>query len=66
MLFAEMVPEAGGWSVFIPGLPVAADGRTLDVALAEMVDALNRQHRDLVELINMSDDAQLRELLLGE
>jgi hypothetical protein len=31
-----------------------------------MVDALNRQHRDLVELINMSDDAQLRELLLGE
>jgi len=52
--------------VFIPGLPVAADSRTLDVALAEMVDALNRQHRDLVELINVSDDAQLRELLLGE
>lgn len=24
---AQVVPEAGGWSVFIPGLPVAADGR---------------------------------------
>jgi predicted RNase H-like HicB family nuclease len=75
------VPEAGGWSVFIPGLPVAADGRTLDEALAEMVDALreyaedrhghlrnapdHRQHQGLVELINISDDARLRHVLLG-
>lgn len=81
VVFAEIVPEAGGWSVFIPGLPVAADGRTLDAALAEMIDALreyaddwqdhlraapnHRQHRRLVELISQSDDARLRELLTG-
>ncbi|MEV6152435.1 hypothetical protein AB0L53_19020 [Nonomuraea sp. NPDC052129] len=27
---AEVVPEADGWSIFIPGLPVAADGATFD------------------------------------
>ncbi|GAB3464219.1 type II toxin-antitoxin system HicB family antitoxin [Actinophytocola sediminis] len=37
---AQVVPEAGGWSVFIPGLPVAADGASFAEAVDEMVDAL--------------------------
>ena len=36
----HVVPEADGWSVFIPGLPVSADGATIDEAVTEMVDAL--------------------------
>jgi predicted RNase H-like HicB family nuclease len=76
---AEVVAEAGGWSVFIPGVPVAADGATLDEALDEMVDALREyaidwqdhlreagNHREswaLVQLIALSSDAQLRDWL---
>lgn len=72
---AEVVAEAGGWSVFIPGLPVAADGASLDEAVREMVDALreyaddwqdrlhrapgHREHRELVQLITTSDDQHL-------
>lgn len=78
---AQVVPEADGWSVFIPGLPVAADGATFDEAIGEMVDALREyaedwqerlldasNHRDnwgLVQLISFSDDDQLREWLVG-
>lgn len=78
---AQVVQEAGGWSVFIPGLPVAADGATFDQAIAEMIDALREyaedwqdhllhaaNHRDnwgLVQLISLSDDDQLREWLAG-
>lgn len=78
---AQVVPEAGGWSVFIPGLPVAADGATFDEAVDEMVQALREyaedwqdrlldapNHRDnwgLVQLISLSDDGQLREWLAG-
>jgi predicted RNase H-like HicB family nuclease len=78
---AQVVPEAGGWSVFIPGLPVAADGATFDEAVDEMVLALREyaedwqdrllgapNHRDnwgLVQLISLSDDGQLREWLTG-
>lgn len=78
---AQVVAEAGGWSVFIPGLPVAADGGTLDEAIAEMIDALREyaddwqerllkapNHRDnwaLVQLISLSDDRQLRDWLVG-
>ena len=78
---AQVVPEAGGWSVFIPGLPVAADGSSFDEAIAEMVDALREyaedwqqrlldapNHRDnwgLVQLISFSDDEQLRDWLVG-
>lgn len=76
---AAVVGEAGGWSVFIPGVPVAADGATLDEALDEMVDALREyavdwqdrlreagNHRDnwaLVQLIALSSDEQLRDWL---
>lgn len=78
---AEVLQEAGGWSVFIPGLPVAADGATFDEAITEMVDALreyaedwqdhllrapnHRENWGLVQLISLSKDEQLREWLAG-
>ena len=78
---AQVVQEAGGWSVFIPGLPVAADGATFDEAVDEMIDALREyagdwqdhllhaaNHRGnwgLVQLISLSSDDQLREWLVG-
>ena len=78
---AEVVSEAGGWSVFIPGLPVAADGDTFDLAIIEMVDALrdyaedwqerlvdspnHRENWGLVQLISLSSDEQLRDWLVG-
>jgi predicted RNase H-like HicB family nuclease len=78
---AEVVPEAGGWSVFIPGLPVAAEGASFDEAIDEMIDALREyaqdwqerlldapNHRDnwaLVQLISFSSDGQLRDWLVG-
>jgi len=76
---AEVVHEAGGWSVFLPGLPIAADGATLQEALVEAVDALREyaadwadhllhapNHADnwsLVQLIDLSTDEQLVEWL---
>lgn len=78
---AEVVAEDGGWSLFIPGAPVAADGSTFDEAVDEMVEALREyavdwqdhlldapNHRDnwgLVQLVCLSDDAQLRDWLVG-
>jgi predicted RNase H-like HicB family nuclease len=78
---AEVVQEAGGWSVFIPGLPVAADGATFQEAIAEMVAALreyaedwhdhllhapnHREHWGLVQMISLSSDDQLRQWLTG-
>jgi len=78
---AQVIQEAGGWSAFIPGLPVAADGATFDDAITDMIDALRDyahdwqdhllnapNHRDnwgLVQLISLSDDTQLREWLAG-
>lgn len=79
---AEVVAEAGGWSIFIPGVPIAADGGSLDEAVEEMVDALREyaadwedhlldapNHRDnwaLVQLVTLSDDDDLRAWLVGE
>ena len=78
---AKVTPEADGWSMFIPGLPIAADGATFDEAIIEMIDALREyaedwqdhlfdssNHRDncsLVQLISHSDDAHLRDWLVG-
>ena len=78
---AEVVREGDGWSVLLPGTPVAADGATFDEAVEEMVDALREyaadwqhrlldapRHRDnwgLVQLICLSDDEQLRAWLVG-
>lgn len=73
---ATVVAEGGGWSVFIPGTPVSADGTTLDDALDEVVDALrayaqawtdrlrlapnHAQHWPLVQLVALASDEQLR------
>ena len=78
---AELVAEGEGWSMFIPGLPIAADGATLDEAVDEMIDALRAyadawgerlrlapNHADnwgLVQIVALSDDAQLRDWLLA-
>jgi predicted RNase H-like HicB family nuclease len=78
---AQVVAEDGGWSVFIPGLPIAADGATFDAAIDEMIEALREyaddwqdhlldapNHRDnwgLVQLIELSTDEQLREWVVG-
>jgi predicted RNase H-like HicB family nuclease len=78
---AEVVSEAGGWSVFVPGLPVAADGATFDEAVTEMIDALreyaddwqerlldspnHRENWGLVQLISLSNDEQLRDWIVG-
>jgi hypothetical protein len=75
----EVVTEADGWSVFIPGTPVAADGSTLDQAIDEMVDALREYALDwvdhlstapnhaknwwLVQLVELSNDDELAEWL---
>ena len=77
---AQVVEEGGGWSVVIPGLPVAADGATFDEAITEMIDALREYAEDweeslygvpnhsgnwpLAHLVQFSDDAQLRDWLL--
>ncbi len=77
----QVVQEAGGWSVFIPGLPVAADGETFDEAITELIQALreyaedwqdrllnasnHRENWGLVQLISLSDDEQLRDWLTG-
>jgi predicted RNase H-like HicB family nuclease len=76
---AQVAQEAGGWSVFIPGLPVAADGETFEEAITEMVAALREYAEDwqdrllhapnhhnnwgLVQMISLSSDEQLREWL---
>jgi hypothetical protein len=78
---AQVVSEGSGWSVFIPGLPVAADAATFDEAITEMIVALreyaedwqdrlqhapnHRENWGLVQLIGLSDDAQLAEWLVG-
>lgn len=46
---AEVVAEADGWSVFIPGTPIGADGATLAEAVAEMVDALREYAADWID-----------------
>jgi predicted RNase H-like HicB family nuclease len=76
---AEIVAEADGWSIFVPGIPVAADGETLPEATAEMIDALREyaadwidrlhvapNHTDnwwLVQLVELSSDAELADWL---
>jgi hypothetical protein len=43
---AQVVSETGGWSVFIPGLPVAADVASFDEAITEMIAALREYAED--------------------
>jgi Antitoxin of toxin-antitoxin, RelE / RelB, TA system len=76
---AVVVPEGDGVSIFIPGVPVAADGASVAEALSEMVDALREyaddwedhlrlapNHADnwgLVQIVQLSDDDQLKDWL---
>jgi predicted RNase H-like HicB family nuclease len=78
---AQVVPEEGGWSAFIQGLPVAADGATFEEAIDELALALREYAQDwhdrlrhapnhtenwgIVQLISLSDDDQLRDWLRG-
>ena len=71
----EVVAEADGWSVLLHGHPVAADGGTLDEALADFLSALrdyadaweeglhtapNHRHAAaLVQLVALEDDDAL-------
>lgn len=76
---AQAAPDADGWSITLPGLPIAADGDTFDDALAEVVAALREYAEDwadrlrhapnhagnwaLVQLVTLSTDTQLEEWL---
>jgi sugar phosphate isomerase/epimerase len=78
---AVAVAEGGGWAVFIPGLPAHGDAETFDDAVDDLVAALrdyaeawndrlhsapdHARHRAMVELVELSDDQQLREWLVG-
>jgi GTPase len=78
---AEVVHEGGGWAAFIPGVPAHGDADGFDKAIDDLIDALRDyaedwnerlhaapnhvQHRSLVELVELSDDDQLREWLVG-
>ncbi|WP_419864318.1 type II toxin-antitoxin system prevent-host-death family antitoxin [Candidatus Poriferisodalis sp.] len=71
----EAIAEGDGWSVFLPGTPVAADGADLDEATEEFVVALREyaedwverlrlapnhaQHWPLVHFVSLSSDADL-------
>lgn len=64
---AQVVPESGGWSVFVPGLPVAADGASFDEAVDEMIDALREYAQDwqdhLLDASNHRDNWGLVQLI---
>jgi predicted RNase H-like HicB family nuclease len=76
---AEVVAEGDGWSVLLPGLPIAADGETFEEAVDDMVVALREYAEDwadhlrhapnheqnwgLVQIIDLSSDEQLRDWL---
>jgi len=71
----EIIAEDDGWTVLLPGHPVAADGSTLDEALRDFVSALrdyadawddrlhrapNHQHAAaLIQHVSVSDDDEL-------
>ena len=71
----EAVAEGGGWAVFLPGTPVAADGADLEEATEEFVAALREyaadwierlrfapnhaRHWPLVHFVSLSSDADL-------
>ena len=78
---ASVVAEGGGWAVILPGLPVHGDGETFDEAINDALVALREyaedwntrlrmapnhaQNHALVELVELSDDDQLRAWLVG-
>ena len=77
---AVVTAEGGGWSAFLPGLPIAGEGEDLDAAIDDLIDALRdyatdwndrlhiaSNHQDnwsLAALVELSTDEQLRDWLL--
>lgn len=78
---AQALPDDDGWSIFVPGVPVAADGATVEDAVDEMIDAPrdyaeawterlrlapnHQDNRDLVQIVTLASDEQLRNWLLA-
>lgn len=78
---AVVVAEGGGWSAFLPGVPVSGEGSDLDEAVEDLVDALREyaedwndhlsgarnhtQHRALVTFVELSTDDELRTWITG-
>lgn len=79
---AVVAAEGGGWSAFLPGIPVSGEGDDLDSALEDLIEALREYAADwndrlldapnhrgnwaLVVLTELSDDAQLKGWLLHD
>lgn len=79
---AVVVAEGGGWSAFLPGLPIAGEGDDLDGAIDDLIESLREyaadwndrlldapNHRDnwaLVTLTELSTDEQLKGWLLHD
>ncbi len=77
----KAVSEAKGWSLFLPGTSVAAHASSLDLAVAELIEALREYADDwmdrllhvsnhqanwgLVQLVVLSDDDQLKGWITG-
>ena len=77
---AVVTAEGGGWSAFLPGLPVSGEGDDLDAALDDLIDALRDYAADwndhlhiaanheanwaVAALVELSTDEQLRSWLL--
>ncbi|GAA3284113.1 prevent-host-death protein [Dactylosporangium vinaceum] len=77
----QAVAEDGGWSIMLPGVPIAADGTAFDEAVDELIMALREyaddwqerlldapNHRNnwaLVQVVALSSDEQLRDWLTG-
>jgi hypothetical protein len=75
----QAVAENDGWSLFMPGLPIAADGNDLETAIDEFIEALrdyaeawierlrlapnHAMNWDLVQMITLATDNQLRDWL---
>lgn len=77
----EAVAEGSGWSVLLPGTPIAADGADLEEATEEFVTVLREyaddwierlrlapnhaQHWPLVHFVSLSSDADLASWVRG-
>ncbi len=77
----QAVSEGDGWSLFLPGTPVAAHAAGLDVAVAELIEGLREYADDwldrllnvpnhqanwgLVQLVVLSNDDQLTDWITG-
>jgi hypothetical protein len=54
----QAVADGDGWSLFLPGVPVAADGATIEEAVEEMVDALRDYAEAWTERLGLAANHQ--------